>query len=208
MKKKFSLKAITLVELVVAISLLGMIMLTAATIELSMRKINLTTDLKVLLMNDLVYVKERIKRELLFATGDANTTPPTVPFLWNNTACPSGDRWLRIRIDSNLDAVWSAANDRISEFYWSGGATSCAQRPNGCSNQYDLCFYNDIADRNNVEIVAANISLFETGILGDGRRISIRVMKRKDPNAAINSITNPEMGVLFGISARQCPPLN
>jgi len=205
-KQKHFSKAFSLVELVVAVSLLSIVVFTAVSLEFSFRRLNLGIDIKTSLINDLVYAKEMIKREALLATGDAVNN--ILPFEWNKTAGCNGDRYLRIRVDSNQplpDGVWNDTNDRISTFYWRGGEDeNCG--PDNCKNRYDLCYR--ACENCGYEVVISNVTNFDVlvGTAGDIRRISVLLQNMKDPTAIRNDLSNPQQGVRFGITARQCPP--
>ena len=211
MKKQSRLKAITLIELLIAVSLLAMIGVTAATVELSMRKLNITTDTKTLLMNDLIYVKERLKKEIMFATG--NATGDLRPFVIPPTQC-SGDVRLEIRNDTVSDGVFLPGVDTASLFYWFGGTTSpCGVRPAAVTDQWGMYFFPDnstASTTNNPEYVAANITDFEPGVSGvDFRRVTVEIENMKKPlTSGEDKVSNPRVRLRFGLTARQCPPFS
>jgi len=204
MKNLYNSKAITLIELLIAISLLAMIGVTAATVELSMRKLNVGTDIKVELMNDLVFIKERIKKEAMFATGNATGT--IYPFVVVEEGHYVS---LQIRNDTESNGLFDGTSlDSVTEFYWVKPNPSSV--PLTAMRAYDLYFFpnNGTHSDATAQHIAANVTVFTPEYIAGQRRVTAYIENSRNPPATEDQISNPSGRLRFGVTARQCPPFS
>ncbi|MFC1710003.1 hypothetical protein ACFL2J_08120 [Candidatus Omnitrophota bacterium] len=108
---KESKKAVTLVELIVSIFLLSVILLTAVSIEVSMRKMQTTPTARIKLLNELIPVVKKMKNVYGMHLGSGFN--PSVEIL-------DGGSRLRIRIDNSGPHGQVDPGDIWEEFRWNG----------------------------------------------------------------------------------------
>jgi hypothetical protein len=104
-------KAITLVELLIAILLLSVVLLTANSIELAMRRMQLGPTIQVALMNELTPAMTKIKKAYESHLGSLDNSSVIIE---------TGGRGLEIRIDDSVPYGQVDAGDTWVAFRWNG----------------------------------------------------------------------------------------
>jgi len=113
-------KAFTIIELLVAVFLLGLVVLTGVSVEMAVRRMQNKPTVKALLLDELTPVLEKINKDYNTAVG-----------YWNDSGVyiESGNRGLEIRVDSgglygqvdpfdNWHAYrWHSSNNTIASYY-------------------------------------------------------------------------------------------
>ncbi len=114
-------KAITLIELLVSIVLLGMVVVGLFNIDLFSRQQFLAIDRKAKLQNEAVYALSHISKQLARAIGDVNNPPVTFTYASGMTSV------IRATIDATPDGLRNFANDaNVSYCYNSTGCNNPA----------------------------------------------------------------------------------
>lgn len=110
-------RATTLIELLIAISLIGIVILGFSSIDLFSRYQILTSDKRAKVQNEVSYVLEHKIKEIINGIGDVNQT--TV----DTTTKISGDPAIRVWVDANSNGKRDAYPDdhQIAYRYRSSG---------------------------------------------------------------------------------------
>ncbi len=165
-------KAMTLVELILAIVLLNVVILTGLSMELGMRRIFSSTDLEAQLLAETVPIILKVTRDINQAVGDVTNVSN-----YAYTYIPSGgyNRYL-IRSDMNFNGL-ADSGDRFAEYRYAPSTYILEFRPDSTSGGYTL-----LSDR----VTAFSISPAVNGTS------SISVTLRKDASLVAN-YTNPQI---------------
>src|SRR3989338_5081842 len=92
-------KSITLLELLIAITLLSVIVLGFTSIDLFSRYHVLTADRRAKVQNEASYVLEHMAKEMVRAIGDFNNPAVSI------TTTPSGNPLIRVWVDANRNGI-------------------------------------------------------------------------------------------------------
>jgi len=168
-------KSVTLVELLIAISLLGLVILAATSIDLFARRQLRDTDIRTQLINEISPAMEHMVKNILQGIGDINN-PGVIGTHGGNT--------IQIRQDTNGN---SRADDSYNITYQLlGNNILFTDTFLGISNEV-------IAQR----ITNLTFSYIDTNSNGvpDSRDalLDINITARWDPTLSPDSITNPEV---------------
>jgi prepilin-type N-terminal cleavage/methylation domain-containing protein len=106
-------KAVTLLELLIAMVLIGMIVLGLHTIEIFSRFHILASDRRVKLQNDATYVLEHLAKTMLNAVGDVGDASRNP--IETNTI--EGDNALRIWTDTNSNGQRDTGDKQVAYRY-------------------------------------------------------------------------------------------
>lgn len=111
--------SVTLIELLIAITLLSVIILGFSSIDLFSRFHLRTAQRRSDIQNEISYVLEHMAKEIARAIGDANQLPVTI-----ETAGGPNPAWMRIRawIDSNRNGIRDT-NDIETAYQWNRGGS-------------------------------------------------------------------------------------
>ena len=105
-------RAFNLVELLIAVLLLGTVMLTGITIELAMRRMQIKPEAQIRLLDELIPVVERIRKDFQGQIGTLDNSS-----VWIES---SGDeRRLVIRVDTDNSGTISGGDLRHA-YRWNG----------------------------------------------------------------------------------------
>ncbi|MDD5292480.1 MAG: prepilin-type N-terminal cleavage/methylation domain-containing protein [Candidatus Omnitrophica bacterium] len=158
----------TLIELIIAVFLLSMVVLTAVTVELSLRKMQVKPEVQAKLIDELVPVIERIKNDFEKQIGSLHNTSVYIQ--------DSGRR-LSIRTDSDNTGTVTDG-DAWHAYRWNGTA--------GNPIEYSPSNFTT----SDAENIAYGITDFYVNSGYDNTTLTIRVKTRKDPSQAENLFTN------------------
>ena len=103
-KNKSLVRGFTLVELILAISLLGVIVLGAATFDKASHYFLRSSERKARILNELNYIWEHLHKNIVSAEGNVND--PGIVTSGNRLRLKEGNRWVEYRIlkgSSNLE---------------------------------------------------------------------------------------------------------
>ena len=164
-------KSITLVELLLASAVMGVVVSLAVSLDATARRLMKSSDLTVMTMNEASYVIEHIQRNLSLAHGYISTAGT---FTGLNPSPPFTDQQqLQIRRDGG--DLYSTADDYLVTY-----------RLNGNSVEYIV--------GGNTEILSPNhIVLFRFDAPAPGNPVVVTVRARYFPVFAADPKTNPEV---------------
>lgn len=118
-KNKINLvTGVTLVELLISISLVGLVLLTAASLDITARRFFSDAEEGVAALNDMSVAMEYMVRDLESAIGDFSAGNRAFTSKAEGACADytgSGDGGFAVRIDSNFDGQ-ASASDSIVEF--------------------------------------------------------------------------------------------
>ena len=109
-KKNSFLAGFTLIELLIAVLLLGTVVLTGVTIELAMRRMQIKPEAQVKLLDELIPVVERIKKDFQGQIGSLD----------NASLYIIGGRELTIRVDDGNVPCQIDPADPWHAYRWNG----------------------------------------------------------------------------------------
>lgn len=155
-------KAITLMELIVAISLLGVIILGVASFDLGSRQMFKSSERKTQVMNEAALILDRIAKDAITGIGDVG-----------NPAIAVNATTLDIRQD-NGDGVRNAGDTIVSYVFSSGAYT--LTRAIGAAP---------------AETISNKVVSFTTSLPG-GNTAIIALTLRKNPADPENAFDNPQ----------------
>ena len=177
-------KGITLIELVMAVSLLSVIVLTGVSIEMTMRRMNIKPTVQSKLMGELIPVVEMIKKDFYQQIGNVNNSCLQI---YNE---PSGN--FAIRVDGPIGNQGKIdLSDPWHNYSWGGtpaGAIYYSESGNFAVDN---------------ETIAYNIFNFAVSRPNnDDTRIKIEIGTVKNPGEAIDSRNNPYVGINTTVFSR------
>jgi hypothetical protein len=162
---------VTLVELILAILLLNVIILTGLSMEMAVRRVLLSTDYEGQLSSEAGSVVTMVTKKINLAIGTA-----TAPFM--STVVTGVFTTYAFQMDTNNNGIWEPGIDQTRGFrYYTSGV-----------NQYRVYLM-----RNGVEVMLLTNRSMNFAIVPnftDGSA-NVTVTLRRDPANAIN-LTNPE----------------
>lgn len=177
-------RAITIVELIVSIILLGMIVLGMFSIDLFSREQFLSTDKRIKLQNEAVYVLSHMSKQLSAAIGDVgHTNNWAVDFTYSGGVLTS----LRAKIDSNANGRRDDATD--TEIRYCIGVTTC-NNPSAFAN---TLYFNPKflpAPASAPEILSSHVTAFAASQVGNCINLNLNVCH--DPTQTCGTAVNPQ----------------
>ena len=179
-------KAITLMEFLMSIFLLGIVVLTGYTVELTMRRIVMRPKIESKLVDRLVPILELIKKDFeYFAIGIINDT---------GISNSSGANWkmLKIRVDSDFSGTISPG-DLEHGYRW------YSDNP----NKYQFYYYPDASDSNQYEIIAKEVTDFGYIMAYDNTSLTLKLETKKDIESPYHPQTNPTVRLNTTIYTRK-----
>ena len=183
-------KAITLVEMLVAVSLFSIVFISVSSLDLFVRRNYSDTDRKAKLHNEISPTIEHIVKTVSQGIGDATLTSRNPA---NITTNASGDPLYLFRIPTP-----GADADPISL----ANTTWCAyvyKRPGNTQTSYQVWYYPDYSNTTNYDILSNKITALNMSFVSsDISRIQFGLTARYDPSNNVVSSDNPE--VVFSTS--------
>ncbi len=177
-------RAITIIELIVSIILLGMIVLGMFSIDLFSREQFLSTDKRIKLQNEAVYVLSHMSKQLSTAIGDVgHTNNWAVAFTYGGGVLTS----LSAKTDSNANGRRDAATD--AEIRYCLGVTAC-NNPSALAN---TLYFNPKmlpAPVSAPEILSRHITFFAATQAGNCLNLNLTVCY--DPTQTCGTAGNPQ----------------
>ncbi len=104
-------KALTLMELILAISLIGVIIAGVASFDLASRQMFRSSETKTQVTNEATLIIDRIAKDALNAIGNANTPAVTIG---------AGGTSMTMLLDSNHDGVYTPGTDQTVTYAFIG----------------------------------------------------------------------------------------
>jgi type II secretory pathway pseudopilin PulG len=180
-----SKRAITLIELVISIALVGMVMLGVLGIYTFSYRQFVNTDKRSKIQNEANLVLSHISKNLLRAIGDAADPPLTVNGFGNSVV-------ICATIDSSPDGIRNLANDfNISYCFNDIGCNNPVAQP------FTMFFNANISDPLSIpEIIASHVQFF-SAIL-ENNFLNVTISTCWDPTGTpqpCGSIDNPAMNM-------------
>lgn len=165
---------VTLVELIIAMSLLGIVVLGATTFDLASRQFLTSSERKTQVLNELTFILEHMNKNVHKATGDISNLGLIIP------GGSGGQIW--IRQDSNLTPQ-NYNDDKWLRYSYN-------------SNNYNLNFCSDFnKNSNSCNVTEELLSRRVIDIIfnsGSGGGWVNRLKLRYDPTKPIDTRENPE----------------
>ena len=162
-------KAVTLIELLISIFLLGTIVLTAVTIELAMRRMNTKPTVQSQLLDELMPVLERIKKDFEGQIGTVYNSSVSIE--------ESGRRVV-IRVDDGTYWGQLDSGDHWHAYRWPGGSVG-------------PIYYSANNFTSSNETIADGVIYFKAVKSNNDTALNIQISNRKDPSKSENPLTNP-----------------
>ena len=125
-------KAMTLVELILAILLLNVIIMTGLSMELGIRRIFSSTDFEAQLLTEAAPILTKVAADIMRSVGD-NASPIT-NYPYNYSYSGGYYRYL-IRKDQNANGV-ADAGDIFADYRYSPSSYTLEYRPDSASGGY------------------------------------------------------------------------
>ncbi len=188
-------KAITLIELLIAITLLGMVIWGASSIEVFSRSQFFIADRKAKIQNEASYVLSHVSKQLAESIGDINTPAVTVSYLGSVT------RNLTVVIDSDIDGRRTLSDATVKYCYNSTGCKNAAAVP------YTIYFNSNFSAVPGPapEILASHVRFFNVSSCDANPIINcvkIKVVTCWDPSETYKtcgSLDNPSLNITNSI---------
>ena len=176
-------KAITLMELLIAVSLVGLLSIGMWSIDLFSRHQLMTSDRRARVQNEASFALEHMAKEIIKAIGDKDN--PAV-----STAAIASDTAIRIYVDlasdgqSPGDGQRGTSGDRWRAYRYRGAGAPASSR-------YQIWYYpNYINPSSTYEVISKKISYFAPTAIDN--YVNIDLKSRYDPSADV-TIDNPQV---------------
>lgn len=179
--------AITLVELIISILLLGMVVLGMFSIDLFSREQFLSTDKRVKLQNEAVYVLSHMSKQLSVAIGDVGDVDNwAVAYTYSSGKLTS----LSAKTDSNANGKRDAATDIESRYCL--GVTTC-NNPSAPANT--LYFNNKMfpAPVSAPEVLSSRVT--SLAVVQSGNCLNINITLCYNPTQVCGTLNNPRFNM-------------
>lgn len=170
---QFKKSGLTLVELILAVLLLNVVLMVGLSIELGVRRIFLTTDSEIVLLNEGGPIMDFVARDIGRGIGTSSDLP------LSTVSLGGGNPTFRIRWDSNANGRADAADIWVAYRYINAGG-----------NQYQLWYYPDASDATH-DVLSDKVINFTVGAITNGVS-TVTLQVRLDPSIAV-SMANPEI---------------
>ena len=178
-------KAITLVELILAILLISTIVLAGYSLELTLRNMSVAPRVEAKVLDELIPIMEMIKKSFEFeATGNVLNAPASFPTREFDAPPPSCSGSGENGLEINVGGVWQG-------YCWKGtGGPS--------TDDYEFWFYEDSNDNSlSPKVIGKSITNFAYDLhdAENRTRMSVEISAMKDPanHPTPNPFTNPEV---------------
>jgi hypothetical protein len=171
-------QGMTLVELILAVILLNVVILTGISIELGVRRLFVSSDLEIQLLNEAGPI-------LTMATKAVNRGIGSPMDLYYSTIAIGGHPTQRIRIDSNANFI-ADGNDLWVAFRF--------HDTNSAGSQYQLWYYPNDQSPGTFYVLSDKVVNFDISVPSDGVS-TITLVLRLDPALPAEAMTNPEITI-------------
>lgn len=187
LKKRFSRlrtrrSGLSLIELILAVLLLNVVIITGLSIELAMRRIFLTTNVEIALLNEAGPILDWASRDINRGIGTVGDLPLSTVTLG------AGNPTFRIRYDSNGNGRADGADIWVAYRYIDNGG-----------NRYQLWYYPD-ASSGTHEVISDKVMNFSVGAISNGSSVVTLQVRLKPSEAA--SLSNPEITLTTEVQYR------
>lgn len=175
-------RAVTLVELMIAVFLLGLVVLTAVSLELALRKMQIGPTAKTQLLNELTPVMKKIRKDYDRQIGEVGNTSVNIT---NN------GKTLGIRVDDSSPYGRLNPGDSWMVYRWNG-------------TQGDPIEYYNLSNPGSVRRLAGGIFKFKviSPTSHPDEAITVDIRKRKDASQDICPVSNPQLNLTTTIFSR------
>ena len=179
-------RAVTLLELILAIVLMSLIVLGFTSINTFSRQNVIMAGNRAKLQNSITFVLEHMGRNIARAIGDVNNPPVSFPVTDNCT-----DSAIRIRIDSDNDGMLNTSTDKLIDYSYNITNKELRYYSNytNCSNCSVSC-YEVIANK-----ITSNLNTTYVTYSNTSNYITIDLSGRWDPTNSTISPTNPQVNM-------------
>ncbi len=183
-------KAITLTELLIAVSLMATIILAAASFDTASSTFLKSSERRVALMNELSLVQDYLQKDVSLSIGDTARSPMAI--YPASSMDPNGltSTALTFVVFTDINHTPSNTSDDVSAWYGFPGVYG-----NGTYLTHDIQHNGRISNRvTNYDIDVLN----GTGVSNWGGGVCFRINNltlRYDPNSPADNQTNPEASV-------------
>lgn len=171
-------RAVTLIELIIAVFLLSTVVVTAVTLELALRRIQMRPISEAKLINEVMPVMHRIKKDFERQIGS---------FINSSLSIEEGGRRLVLRVDSDNSGNVSGS-DEWHAYRWPGGTSGPIE------------YYGN--NTTLTETYAQGITYFNVASAYNNTAIIVTIGIRKNPSLAEDALTNPAFNLTQTIFSR------
>jgi hypothetical protein len=184
MRLRSDKSAVTLVELILAVLLLNVIIMTGLSMELGIRRIFISADQEITLMDEAIPIVTLVAGDIIQGIGDVANATHSPYRTW---VSGGGRTHYTIVRKVNGTGAWDTLDNASAIDYSFRSSTNTLERTNNLSSAN----YVELSDR----VVNFSISAPANGVS------TIFLQLRKDPAAATN-VTNPEISLRYGAHYR------
>lgn len=184
-------RGMTLVELILAVLLVNVVILTGLSMEMGMRRVLKSTDVEIQLMGEAMPIVAMITKKINCGIGSS----------WNATVFPYSNIPIdmsnlyptyRIRNDNNPDGR-PGPGDLFAAFEWISD--------NNTGHQYELRYYRDDSNLTFYEVLSRRCTNFVIGPPSNDTSL-IYVQLTKEPANTVIDFNNPRVDVLSAAEYR------
>lgn len=182
MNRKSKIEGMTLLELILAVLLLNVVILTGISMELGLRRIYRSTDLEIQLLDEASPILAMVTKDINRGMGAWALGYPNWPYA-SSTVAGSYDEF-RFRLDSRIspDGMFGTGDMWVGYRWITGGA-----------DQYQLQYYPD-AFGSDYEVLSHRVTAFSVIPPAADGTSNIILELRRDPSAAAG-YTNPQVNL-------------
>ena len=170
----------SLVELILAILLLNVVILTGISMELGLRRIYTSTDVESQLLGETAPIIAMITKDINRGIGDSTNPPVSYPYDTTCVASAGSDPVFCIHADSSGDGIYDPMTDKEVAYRFHPSAN-------------ELWYYMD-ASAGGYSILSGKVTGFSVVPQPANGTAVISLSVRKDPTQAVNA-TNPELNI-------------
>lgn len=186
MSRKSKIEGMTLLELILAVLLLNVVILTGISMELGLRRIYRSTDLEIQLLDEASPILAMVTKDINRGIGYIFD----LPYRTASIAASACDTTYQIRIDSNNNAMFDPGDGWVSFRYM----------PSTCPSYPYYLLYHDIDG--NVFLLSNKVTAFSISPPSADGTSTIILQLRKDPAVAA-SYTNPQINLETSVQYRE-----
>lgn len=177
-------KSVTLVELTLAIALMGVIVIGIASFDVGSRRFLQASERKTQVLNEATLIMDRITKDAFSGIGTV-----TDPAIVTDAANPT---FLRIIPDTNGNGIRDAGDDRWIRYRY----INTASNPDSLER-----VRRDAAGNDTVEFLSTRVRNFNVIRPAGTNTAQLVLILRFDPNTAINAFSNPQVSVQTNVEA-------
>lgn len=187
-------KAVTLIELLLAVSLFGLMILAFHNLDIFTRYHIVTSDKRVQLQNECSYLLEHMAKQIGRAIGDISA----IAVEGTDSAKIYGDKAITVWIDYDNNGLYSSTSDRRVAYRYRSGTAVAA-------NNYNILYYSNCLGANcsqagssTPEVLARHITAFDATYTSGNNYVNVSITSCWDPDNAstpCGSGDNPQVSM-------------